>query len=156
MKSGEIEGHQTHGDLDLGDWVLDAAGQRWFGELGSGEYLSHGPEGAVVVRPSRSRSTPVGLGVVKVGVERQAVPPGTRRRRTSSLRLPTRSSSGPMSLTSLDTLFTNTLRVDVEERSQLPSGVHGRQTTVVSVRGHQRRDHLGGAGRTSSTSTLRV
>ena len=42
MKSGEIEGHQTHGDLDLGDWVLDAAGQRWFGELGSGEYLSPG------------------------------------------------------------------------------------------------------------------
>lgn len=42
MKSGRLTGHQTHGDLDLGDFVLDAAGQRWFGELGSGQYLSPG------------------------------------------------------------------------------------------------------------------
>lgn len=42
MKASILTGHQTHGDLDLGDWVLDAAGQRWFGEFGSGQYLSPG------------------------------------------------------------------------------------------------------------------
>jgi hypothetical protein len=42
MKSGNHTGHQTHGDLDAGDFVLDAMGQRWFGELGSGDYLSTG------------------------------------------------------------------------------------------------------------------
>ncbi|ORY32309.1 chondroitin AC/alginate lyase [Naematelia encephala] len=42
MKSGALQGHQTHGDLDLGDFVLDAMGQRWFGELGSAQYLSDG------------------------------------------------------------------------------------------------------------------
>ena len=42
MKAGQIEGHQNHDDMDLGDFVFDAAGQRWFGELGSGQYLSPG------------------------------------------------------------------------------------------------------------------
>jgi len=42
MKSGLLTGHQTHGNLDLGDFVYDAAGQRWFGELGSGQYLADG------------------------------------------------------------------------------------------------------------------
>jgi len=42
MKTGALQEHQTHGDLDLGDFVLDAMGQRWFGELGSGQYLSDG------------------------------------------------------------------------------------------------------------------
>lgn len=42
MKTGLSVGHQTHGDLDLGDFVVDAMGQRWFGELGSGQYLSDG------------------------------------------------------------------------------------------------------------------
>jgi len=42
MKSGLLIGHQTHGDLDLGDFVFDAIGTRWFGELGSGQYLSDG------------------------------------------------------------------------------------------------------------------
>lgn len=42
MKSGSLTGHQTHGDLDIGDFVLDAMGQRWAGELGSGQYLSDG------------------------------------------------------------------------------------------------------------------
>ncbi len=40
MKSGNLQGHQTHGDLDIGDFVIDALGQRWAGELGSGQYLS--------------------------------------------------------------------------------------------------------------------
>ncbi|KAH8918930.1 hypothetical protein BT69DRAFT_1322496 [Atractiella rhizophila] len=31
-----------HGDLDAGDFVMEAIGQRWFGELGSGNYLSQG------------------------------------------------------------------------------------------------------------------
>jgi hypothetical protein len=42
MKSGELTGHQTHGDLDIGDFVVDAMGERWFGELGSAQYLSPG------------------------------------------------------------------------------------------------------------------
>lgn len=42
MKSGAIAGHQTHGDIDAGDFVLDAIGQRWAGELGSGNYLADG------------------------------------------------------------------------------------------------------------------
>ncbi|ORX35954.1 chondroitin AC/alginate lyase [Kockovaella imperatae] len=42
IKSGDLRGHQTHGDLDLGDFVIDALGTRWFGELGSGQYLSTG------------------------------------------------------------------------------------------------------------------
>lgn len=40
MKAGKNQGHQTHNDLDVGDFVLDAMGTRWAGELGSGDYLS--------------------------------------------------------------------------------------------------------------------
>ncbi|KAH9984633.1 chondroitin AC/alginate lyase [Russula compacta] len=42
MKAGTLQGHQTHGDLDCGDFVLDAMGQRWAGDLGSGDYLATG------------------------------------------------------------------------------------------------------------------
>ncbi|RDX51074.1 hypothetical protein OH76DRAFT_1347831 [Lentinus brumalis] len=42
IKAGTLQGHQTHNDLDLGDFVLDAMGTRWAGELGSGDYLSPG------------------------------------------------------------------------------------------------------------------
>jgi len=40
MKAGETSGtaHQNHNDLDAGDFVLDALGTRWAGELGSGDY----------------------------------------------------------------------------------------------------------------------
>ncbi|CAO1633799.1 unnamed protein product [Parajaminaea phylloscopi] len=40
IKSSNATGHQTHGDLDAGDFVLDAMGTRWAGEYGSGNYLS--------------------------------------------------------------------------------------------------------------------
>lgn len=40
IKAGKLQGHQTHNDLDVGDFVLDALGTRWAGELGSGDYLS--------------------------------------------------------------------------------------------------------------------
>jgi len=40
LKAGRLQGLQTHNDLDVGDFVLDAMGQRWAGELGSGDYLS--------------------------------------------------------------------------------------------------------------------
>ncbi|KAG6840349.1 hypothetical protein C0991_007276 [Blastosporella zonata] len=40
MKAGMNQNHQTHNDLDVGDFVLDALGTRWAGELGSGDYLS--------------------------------------------------------------------------------------------------------------------
>ncbi|KAH7104948.1 chondroitin AC/alginate lyase [Auriculariales sp. MPI-PUGE-AT-0066] len=40
MRASKLQGFQAHGDLDVGDFVLDAMGQRWAGELGSGDYLS--------------------------------------------------------------------------------------------------------------------
>jgi len=40
MKAGKLQDHQTHNDLDCGDFVLDAMGTRWAGELGSGDYNS--------------------------------------------------------------------------------------------------------------------
>ncbi len=42
MKAGSNQRHQTHNDLDVGDFVLDAMGTRWAGELGSGDYRSTG------------------------------------------------------------------------------------------------------------------
>jgi len=41
-KAGNHTGHQAHGNLDAGDFVLDAMGVRWAGELGSGDYLATG------------------------------------------------------------------------------------------------------------------
>lgn len=49
IKAGALLGHQTHGDLDAGTFVLDAMGQRWAGELGNGDYLSTGYVSARVV-----------------------------------------------------------------------------------------------------------
>lgn len=40
IKAGKNVGHQTHNDLDVGTFVLDAMGTRWAGELGSGDYLA--------------------------------------------------------------------------------------------------------------------
>jgi hypothetical protein len=40
MKAGHLQNYQTHNDLDVGDFVLDALGTRWAGELGSGDYKS--------------------------------------------------------------------------------------------------------------------
>jgi hypothetical protein len=40
VKAGKNQGHQTHNDLDAGDFVLDALGTRWAGELGSSDYNS--------------------------------------------------------------------------------------------------------------------
>jgi hypothetical protein len=40
VKAGMNQGHQTHNDLDAGDFVLDALGTRWAGELGSADYNS--------------------------------------------------------------------------------------------------------------------
>lgn len=40
IKAGRNQGHQTHNDLDVGDFVLDALGTRWAGELGSADYRS--------------------------------------------------------------------------------------------------------------------
>lgn len=40
LKAGALQGHQTHGDLDCGDFVLDAMGQRFIGEHGSDNYLN--------------------------------------------------------------------------------------------------------------------
>ncbi|KAL0578608.1 hypothetical protein V5O48_003399 [Marasmius crinis-equi] len=40
MKAGKNQGHETHNDLDVGDFVLDALGTRWAGEFGSADYRS--------------------------------------------------------------------------------------------------------------------
>ncbi|KAJ2919343.1 hypothetical protein MD484_g1161, partial [Candolleomyces efflorescens] len=40
IKAGQNQNHQTHNDLDAGDFVLDALGTRWAGELGSADYRS--------------------------------------------------------------------------------------------------------------------
>lgn len=40
--AGAEQNHQTHQDIDAGTFVLDAMGQRWAGELGSGNYLADG------------------------------------------------------------------------------------------------------------------
>lgn len=42
MKASNLTGHQTHGDLDVGDFVIDALGTRFIGEYGSAQYLSPG------------------------------------------------------------------------------------------------------------------
>lgn len=42
MKAGQIPSHQNHGNMDIGDFVIDAMGQRFFGDLGSGQYLAPG------------------------------------------------------------------------------------------------------------------
>ncbi|KAJ7062689.1 heparinase II/III family protein [Mycena amicta] len=42
MKAGMNLFHQTHNDLDCGDFVIDALGTRWAGELGSGNYNAPG------------------------------------------------------------------------------------------------------------------
>ncbi|KAG9314225.1 chondroitin AC/alginate lyase [Chiua virens] len=42
VKAGTLQGHQTHNDLDCGDFVVDALGTRWFGELGDGNYVAAG------------------------------------------------------------------------------------------------------------------
>ncbi|KAG7099035.1 hypothetical protein E1B28_000915 [Marasmius oreades] len=38
MKAGTNQKHETHNDLDVGDFVLDALGTRWAGEFGSADY----------------------------------------------------------------------------------------------------------------------
>lgn len=40
IKAGRNQGHQTHNDLDVGDFVIDALNTRWAGELGSGDYTA--------------------------------------------------------------------------------------------------------------------
>lgn len=40
MKASNATLHQTHGDLDAGDFVIDSLGTRWAGEYGSDNYLS--------------------------------------------------------------------------------------------------------------------
>ena len=76
MKAGKNIGHQTHGDLDQGDFVLDAMGQRWAGELGSGDYLSTGyfsSEGQDSQRWLYYRKRTEGQNCVLVGGQNQNV-----------------------------------------------------------------------------------
>ncbi|KAF9527790.1 heparinase II/III family protein [Crepidotus variabilis] len=40
IKAGKNQGHETHNDLDVGDFVIDALGTRFAGEYGSADYRS--------------------------------------------------------------------------------------------------------------------
>ncbi|KIO17578.1 hypothetical protein M407DRAFT_32745 [Tulasnella calospora MUT 4182] len=40
MKAAALTKHAGHGNLDGGDFVIDHAGFRWAGELGSGDYIA--------------------------------------------------------------------------------------------------------------------
>jgi len=76
MKAGKNLGHQTHNDLDEGDFVLDAMGQRWAGELGSGDYLSPGyftSDAQDAERWLYYRKMTQGQNTILVGVENQNV-----------------------------------------------------------------------------------
>ncbi|KAK2056644.1 hypothetical protein LY76DRAFT_517984 [Colletotrichum caudatum] len=42
MKAGRMIGHSSHGNLDAGDFVFDAMGERWAGELCQDDYLAEG------------------------------------------------------------------------------------------------------------------
>lgn len=42
MKGSRLLGHQSHGNLDTGTFVIDALGTRWIGLLGNNDYLSPG------------------------------------------------------------------------------------------------------------------
>ncbi|KAK0659472.1 chondroitin AC/alginate lyase [Cercophora samala] len=42
MKAGKMSGHATHGNLDAGDFVLDALGERWAAELCQESYDAPG------------------------------------------------------------------------------------------------------------------
>ncbi|KAK4192387.1 hypothetical protein QBC35DRAFT_469728, partial [Podospora australis] len=42
MKAGRLSGHATHGNLDAGDFVLDALGERWATELCQDSYDAPG------------------------------------------------------------------------------------------------------------------
>ncbi|KAH7309849.1 chondroitin AC/alginate lyase [Stachybotrys elegans] len=42
MKAGSLRDHSTHGNLDVGDFVLDALGERWASELCHEDYLAPG------------------------------------------------------------------------------------------------------------------
>ncbi|KAJ8468389.1 hypothetical protein ONZ51_g9670 [Trametes cubensis] len=76
MKFGKNQGHQTHNDLDVGDFVLDALGTRWAGELGSGDYrsenyFSNDTQGSERWLYYRKRSE--GQNTVLVGAQNQLV-----------------------------------------------------------------------------------
>jgi len=74
MKSSQLMAYQAHGDLDCGDFVFDAMGERWFGELGSGDYLSADyfkSEADDAVRWTYYRKTTQGQNTLVLGLENQ-------------------------------------------------------------------------------------
>jgi hypothetical protein len=76
MKAGTLRGHMAHNDLDCGDFVMDALGTRWAGELGSGDYLAEGYFSGDLQDSERwiyYRKRTEGQNVVLVGGENQNV-----------------------------------------------------------------------------------
>jgi hypothetical protein len=76
MKAGKLQLHQTHGDLDIGDFVLDAMGQRWASDLGSDQYLGcdyFASEAQTAHRWEYYRKATVGQNTIVIGRENQRV-----------------------------------------------------------------------------------
>jgi hypothetical protein len=76
IKAGKLRAHQAHNDLDCGDFVLDAQGTRWAGELGSGDYLATGyfaGDGQDSLRWLYYRKRSEGQNVVLIGGQNQNV-----------------------------------------------------------------------------------
>ncbi|WFD31273.1 hypothetical protein MSPP1_002307 [Malassezia sp. CBS 17886] len=74
MKASNATGHQTHGDLDAGDFVIDALGTRWAGEYGSDNYLSNGyftSEDADADRWKYFRKATQGQNTLVIGAQNQ-------------------------------------------------------------------------------------
>lgn len=76
MKAGTLRNHLSHNDLDCGDFVMDALGTRWAGELGSGDYLASNYFGGDAQDSDRwlyYRKRSEGQNVVLVGGQNQNV-----------------------------------------------------------------------------------
>lgn len=79
MKASALQGHQTHGDLDVGDFVIDAMGQRWAGDLGSDQYNAADyflSEGQDAVRWNFYRKRTEGQNCIVIGGQNQLVAGG--------------------------------------------------------------------------------
>jgi len=111
MKAGKLTGHQTHGDLDIGDFVFDAMGQRWAGDLGSDQYLGYGyfsSEAQDSPRWTYYRKRTEGQNTIMIGRANQLVSAAPTVKFES-----TGTSQGNMPSLSLDTKDTAYMTIDM-------------------------------------------
>jgi hypothetical protein len=107
---------QQHGDLDTGDFVLEALGQRWAGELCQNDYLApdyFSSEAQDAVRWTYYRDMTEGQNTLSIGGQNQLVdqaPPttyGTTGDKQSSLDFSASSSSAAFMWTDMSTVYSN-------------------------------------------------